>query len=90
MATLPARSSVLVGELVDDGSLAELAAGVAADQATDLTRRTYASVYRAYCAFVGPGRRARHSHARDGARLPRRARAHRGSDHKSAESNSWR
>jgi hypothetical protein len=34
--------------------LADRAAAVAADQAAPLTRSTYAGVYRAFCAFVGP------------------------------------
>lgn len=42
------------GELVDIESLAARAAAVAADQGAPLTRQTYASVYRAFCAFVGP------------------------------------
>ncbi len=43
-----------VGELVDPDSLAARAAAVAADQGAPLTRQTYAGVYRAFCAFVGP------------------------------------
>ncbi len=42
-------------ELVVDGELAIAAAGVAADQPAPLTRSTYAGVYKAFCAFVGPG-----------------------------------
>lgn len=42
-------------DVVDDvDSLAARAAAVAADQAAPQTRHTYASVYRAFCAFVGP------------------------------------
>ena len=43
-----------LGELVDAGTLAVRAAAVAADQSAPLTRHTYAGVYRAFCAFVGP------------------------------------
>ena len=42
------------GKLVDPGALAVRAAAVAAEQAAPLTRETYAGVYRAFCAFVGP------------------------------------
>lgn len=42
------------GELVDVDSLAARAAAVAADQGAPLTRQTYASVYRAFTAFLGP------------------------------------
>ena len=43
-----------IAELVDSGSLATRAAAVAANQPATLTRSTYASVYRAFTAFVGP------------------------------------
>ncbi len=45
----------VVGEVIDPGSLAELAARVAGEQPGKLTRDTYAGVYRAFGAFVGPG-----------------------------------
>ena len=48
----------VAGELVDVDSLAARAAVVAADQGAPLTRQTYASVYRAFCRFVGPDARA--------------------------------
>jgi len=57
MAILPATTTTtsgLVGELVDTGALADRAEAIAADQAAPLTRSTYAGVYRAFCAFVGP------------------------------------
>ena len=41
-------------DVVDVLSLEARAAVVAADQAAPQTRQTYASVYRAFCAFVGP------------------------------------
>jgi hypothetical protein len=41
-------------DVVDVNSLAARAAAVAADQGAPLTRQTYASVYRAFCVFVGP------------------------------------
>ena len=41
-------------DVVDVDSLAARAAAVAADQGAPLTRQTYAGVYRAFCAFVGP------------------------------------
>lgn len=52
-----ALATKVAGELVVDGNgeLAIAAAGVAADQAAVLTRSTYAGVYRAFCAFLGPG-----------------------------------
>ncbi|HEY5260849.1 MAG TPA: tyrosine-type recombinase/integrase [Solirubrobacteraceae bacterium] len=53
--TLPAVRPALTGVVVDPGSLAELAAGVAAEQRARLTRDTYAGVYRAFSVFVGPG-----------------------------------
>jgi site-specific recombinase XerD len=49
------RVDALVGEVLDPGSLAELAAQVAGEQPAKLTRDTYASVYRAFCQFLGPG-----------------------------------
>ena len=49
------RLPVDVAVLVDDvDSLAARAATVAADQGALQTRETYASVYRGFCAFVGP------------------------------------
>ena len=48
------RDRPRLGELVDAGALAVRAAAVAADQSAPLTRQTYAGVYRAFCAFVGP------------------------------------
>lgn len=51
---LPVPRNSEAGELVDPGSLAARAATVAADQGAQLTRQTYASVYRAFCAYVGP------------------------------------
>ena len=50
-----ATPSSVAGELVVDGALAIAAAGVAADQPAVLTRSTYAGVYKAFCAFLGPG-----------------------------------
>jgi integrase/recombinase XerD len=49
------RVDALVGEVLDPGSLAELAAQVAGEQPAKLTRDTYAGVYRAFAAFVGVG-----------------------------------
>jgi integrase/recombinase XerD len=54
VAEVVQQRSRLVGELVDAESLAARAAAVAAEQGAPLTRQTYASVYRAFCAFVGP------------------------------------
>lgn len=45
-------------DVVDVLSLQARAAAVAADQGALLTRQTYASVYGAFCAFVGPDARA--------------------------------
>ena len=53
MALAPACEATR-GELVDNGALAQLAAEIARRQAAPLTRTTYAGVYRAFCAFVGP------------------------------------
>lgn len=44
----------VAGELVDPAALAVRAAEVAARQRSPETRRTYAAVYRAFCAFLGP------------------------------------
>jgi site-specific recombinase XerD len=41
--------------VADPGSLAELSRRVAGEQAGELTRATYAGVYRMFCTFVGPG-----------------------------------
>jgi len=41
------------GELLDPGSLAAIAAGLAGRQAATLTREAYAGVYGAFCEFVG-------------------------------------
>jgi site-specific recombinase XerD len=53
---LAARPPALAaaGELVDPRALAYLAAEVAARQRAAGTRRTYASVYRGFCAWLGP------------------------------------
>jgi hypothetical protein len=57
LATRPPRSTperALAGELVDPGGLTVRAAEVAARQRSPETRRTYAAVYRAFGAFLGP------------------------------------
>lgn len=51
----PAVLAVAGAEVIDPDSLAELAAQTAAEQPAPLTRHTYASVYRAFLGFVGPG-----------------------------------
>ena len=45
---------VATGEVVDPRGLAAVAAEVAARKGSPETRRTYAAVYRAFAAFVGP------------------------------------
>jgi integrase/recombinase XerD len=50
----PALAITLAGELVDPGGLAARAHEVAARQRSPETRRTYAAVYRAFGAFLGP------------------------------------
>ncbi len=51
LAPVPAAA---VGEVLDPGGLAALAAEVAARQRSPETRRTYAAVYRSFCTFLGP------------------------------------
>jgi site-specific recombinase XerD len=56
-ATRPPRETpelALAGELIDPGGLTVRAAEVAARQRSPETRRTYAAVYRAFGAFLGP------------------------------------
>ena len=50
----PTLTTALAGELVDPGGLTVRAAEVAARQRSPETRRTYAAVYRAFGAFLGP------------------------------------
>ena len=52
--TAVAATSAVTGELLDPASLATRAAEVAARQRSPETRRTYAAVYRAFGAFLGP------------------------------------
>ena len=52
----PSRAS-LAGELLDPTSLSYQASEVAARQRAANTRRAYASTYRAFAAFLGPGAR---------------------------------
>lgn len=51
----PPTAPAAVGELVEAGGLAELAAEIATRQRSPATRSTYAGVYRAFAAFLGPG-----------------------------------
>ena len=50
----PTLTTPIAGELVDPGGLTVRAAEVAARQRSPETRRTYAAVYRAFGAFLGP------------------------------------
>jgi len=50
----PTPATAVAGELVDPGALGARAAEVAARQRSPETRRTYAAVYRAFGAFLGP------------------------------------
>jgi site-specific recombinase XerD len=47
-------SAAAIGEIIDPGGLAARAAEVATRQRSPETRRTYAAVYRAFGAFLGP------------------------------------
>src|SRR5215217_8234599 len=49
-----ALTAPAAGDVVDPAGLAGRAAEVAARQRSPETRRTYAAVYRAFCAFLGP------------------------------------
>jgi hypothetical protein len=49
-------ASVVTGEVVSPAGLAVTASEVAARQRSPETRRTYAAVYRTFCAFLGPAR----------------------------------
>lgn len=49
-----ALTTTVAGEIVDPAGLAARAAEVAARQRSPETRRTYAAVYRTFCAFLGP------------------------------------
>jgi len=49
-----ALTTAVAGEIVDPAGLAARAAEVAARQRSPETRRTYAAVYRTFCAFLGP------------------------------------
>ena len=51
---LSAPTRAIAGDVIRPDSLSELAAEVALGQGAPLTRTTYASVYRAFCAFAGP------------------------------------
>lgn len=51
---VPTPAAAVVGEFVDATPLAPRAAEVAARQRSPETRRTYAAVYRAFGAFLGP------------------------------------
>jgi site-specific recombinase XerD len=55
MTALEPREAPIRGEVIDPGSLSELAARVAGEQAAPLTRDTYAGVYRTFCAYLGAG-----------------------------------
>jgi len=50
-----ALTTTVAGEIVDPAGLAARAAEVAARQRSPETRRTYAAVYRTFCAFLGDG-----------------------------------
>jgi hypothetical protein len=52
-----ALTTAISGELVDATGLGARAAEVAAQQRSPQTRRTYAAVYRAFAAFLGPRQR---------------------------------
>ena len=47
-------AAAIVGEIVDPGALATLAAEASARQRSPETRRTYAAVYRSFGVFLGP------------------------------------
>ena len=57
--TAVARSAV-TGELLDPAGLAARASEVAARQRSPETRRTYAAVYRTFCAFLSPNAGTEH------------------------------
>ena len=57
--TAVARSAVR-GELLDPAGLAARASEVAARQRSPETRRTYAAVYRTFCAFLSPNAGTEH------------------------------
>ena len=55
-----ARTTGVVGELLDPAGLAARASEVAARQRSPETRRTYATVYRTFCAFLSPNAGTEH------------------------------